>query len=114
MLRHSEAVCAVTIERAYGIDYLQVFEELLVRLPELQYLVTVGEEDLWYDDRIFQYEDLISAGAGRDFPGPEHRSGEGLLRDRLYVGHHGKAEGRGAVPSAICSRWRPARRTRWG
>ena len=71
MLRHSEAVCAITIERAYGIEFLQVFEDLLVRLPELQYLVTVGEEDLWYDDRIFQYEDLISAGAGRDYPPPE-------------------------------------------
>lgn len=67
MLRHSEAVCAVTIENAYGVDFLQVFEDLFVRLPELQYLVTVGEEDLWYDDRIFQYEDLISAGGGRDF-----------------------------------------------
>jgi fatty-acyl-CoA synthase len=70
-LRHSEAVCAVTVERAWGIDFLQLFEELLVRLPELQYLVTVGEEDLWYDDRIFQYEDLISAGAGRDYASPE-------------------------------------------
>jgi fatty-acyl-CoA synthase len=71
MLRHSESVCAVTIERAHDIDFLQLFEELLVRLPELQYLVTVGEEDLWYDDRIFQYEDLISAGGGRDFASPE-------------------------------------------
>ena len=71
MLRHSEAVCAVTVERAWGIDFLQLFEELLVRLPELQYLVTVGEEDLWYDDRIFQYEDLTSAGAGRDYPSPD-------------------------------------------
>ncbi len=70
MLRHSEAVCAVTIERAYGIEFLQVFEDLLVSLPELQYLVTVGEEDLWYDDRIFQFEDLLSAGAGRDYPAP--------------------------------------------
>jgi acyl-CoA synthetase (AMP-forming)/AMP-acid ligase II len=71
MLRHSEAVCAITVERAYGLDFLQIFEELLVRLPELQYLVTVGEEDLWYDDRIFQYEDLLSAGAGRDYPAVE-------------------------------------------
>ena len=68
MLRHSESVCAVTVERAYGIDFLQLFEELQVRLPELQYLVTVGQEDLWYDDRIFQYADLLSAGAGRDYP----------------------------------------------
>ena len=68
MLRHSEAVCAITVERAYGIDFLLLFEDLQVRLPELQYLVTVGDEDLWYDDRVFQYADLLSAGAGRDYP----------------------------------------------
>ncbi|MDZ7779220.1 MAG: AMP-binding protein [Gemmatimonadota bacterium] len=66
-LRQSGASCAVTIERAFGLDYLEIFEDLMPQLPELQYVVTVGEEDLWYDDRIFQYEDLISAGAGRDY-----------------------------------------------
>jgi acyl-CoA synthetase (AMP-forming)/AMP-acid ligase II len=71
LLRHSAAVCAVTIETAHEVDYLQLFEELMPQLPELQYLITVGEEDLWYDDRIFQFEDLLSAGAGRDYPAPE-------------------------------------------
>jgi acyl-CoA synthetase (AMP-forming)/AMP-acid ligase II len=68
MLRHSEAVLAVTVENHQGEDYLALFDELLPQLPELQYVVTVGEEDLWYDDQIFQFEDLVSAGAGRDFP----------------------------------------------
>ena len=67
MLRHSGAACAVTAENAYGTEYLHLFEDLLVELPELNYLVTVGEEDLWYDDRVFQWEDLLSAGLGRDF-----------------------------------------------
>ncbi len=67
MLRHSEAVCAVTIETWYEVDYLQLFENLIPLLPELQYLVTVGKEDLWYDDRIFQFEDLVSAGRGREY-----------------------------------------------
>jgi fatty-acyl-CoA synthase len=71
MLRHSEASCAVTVERTADADYLQIFEELMPQLPELQYVVTVGEEDLWYDDRIFQYEDLISSGAGRDYVASE-------------------------------------------
>ena len=71
MLRHSETVAAVTIETYQGVEFLEVFEELMVHLPELQYLVTVGEEDLWYDDRIFQWEDLLSAGRGRDFPAAE-------------------------------------------
>ena len=66
-LRHSGAACAVSAENAFGIDYLQIFEDFLAELPELGHVVTVGEEDLWYDDRIFQWEDLISAGRGRDF-----------------------------------------------
>lgn len=71
MLRHSESVAAVTIETYGEIEFLDLFEELMVQLPELQYLVTVGREDLWYDDRIFQWEDLISAGQGRDYPTPD-------------------------------------------
>jgi fatty-acyl-CoA synthase len=66
-LRHSGAACAVTIEQMGSIDYLALFEELMPQLPELRHLVTVGDEDLWYDDRIFQFEDLVSSGAGRDF-----------------------------------------------
>ncbi len=71
MLRHSGAVCAVTVEGAFGKDYLQLFEDLLDDLPELEYVVTVGEEDLWYDDQIFQWEDLLSAGSGRQVPARE-------------------------------------------
>lgn len=67
MLRQSEAVAAITAETLEGVDLLQLFEELIAQLPEFQYLITVGEEDLWYDDRVFQFEDLVSAGAGRDY-----------------------------------------------
>ncbi len=70
MLRHSETVVAVTVEEHQGQDYLALFDELLTHLPDLQYVVTVGEEDLWYDDRIFQFEDLVSAGAGKAYPAP--------------------------------------------
>ena len=67
-LRHAEASAVVTIERWNGVDFLQRFEELLGDLPDLQYVVTVGEEDLWYDDRIFQFEDLVSSGASKQLP----------------------------------------------
>lgn len=66
VLRTTEATIAVTAERLGGTDYLQLYEKLLPDLPALQYLATVGEEDLWYDDRIFQFEDLVSAGRGLD------------------------------------------------
>ncbi len=68
MLRHSEAAVVISAENFDGIDYLQLFEGLLVSLPDLQYVVTVGEEDLWYDDRIYQFEDLVSSGERRDVP----------------------------------------------
>lgn len=68
MLRHSEAAVAVTAEHFADTDFLELFEALMPQLPALQYLITVGEQDLWYDDRIFQFEDLISSGEGRDFP----------------------------------------------
>jgi fatty-acyl-CoA synthase len=71
MLRHSESVVVVTAEVWEGVDYLARFEGFLSALPDLQYVVSVGEEDLWYDDRVYQFEDLLSSGEGRDFPRAE-------------------------------------------
>jgi fatty-acyl-CoA synthase len=65
VLRTTECAAVVTAERYGSVDYLELFEGMLSDLPDLQYLVTVGEEDLWYDDRVFQFEDLVSAGRGR-------------------------------------------------
>lgn len=67
-LRHAEVSMVVTIERWNGVDYLQRFEELLSDLPDLQYVVTVGKEDLWYDDRIFQFSQLVVRGTGKAAP----------------------------------------------
>ncbi|MGH7444775.1 MAG: class I adenylate-forming enzyme family protein, partial [Longimicrobiales bacterium] len=62
MLRHSEATVVISAEEFGGTDYLQLFEGFITSLPDLQYLVTVGDDDLWYDDRIYQFEDLVSSG----------------------------------------------------
>lgn len=93
MLRHSEAVCAVTVENLYGVDYLQLFEDLLPQLPALQYLVTVGEEDLWYDDRIYQFEDLVSAGRGRSLEVEVDEGPERLFSIIYTSGTTGKPKG---------------------
>jgi len=93
MLRHSEAACAVTVETFDGVDYLQRFEEFFPLLPELQYLVTVGEDDLWYDDRIFQFEDLVSAGVGRHFEVAGVRGPDDLFAIVYTSGTTGKPKG---------------------
>ncbi|HEY0020720.1 MAG TPA: AMP-binding protein [Longimicrobium sp.] len=92
MLRHSESVAVVTAENWEGTDYLARFEQYLGVLPDLQYVVSVGEEDLWYDDRIHQFEDLVSSGEGRAYP--KHEGGADELFAIMYTsGTMGKPKG---------------------
>jgi fatty-acyl-CoA synthase len=92
-IRHSEAVCAVTLEEALGTDYLALFEEMMPHLPDLRHLVTVGQEDLWYDDRIHQFEDLVSAGAGRDYAATEIEPHQHCFAILYTSGTMGKPKG---------------------
>ena len=93
MLRNSEVTVVVAAEQYRGRDYLQLFETMLVGLPDLQYVVTVGEEDLWYDDRIFQFEDLVSAGRGRELPDAELDPRTSAAAILYTAGTTGKSKG---------------------
>jgi fatty-acyl-CoA synthase len=93
MLRHSEAAVCVTAETWEGVDFLARFENFLAALPDLQYIVSVGEEDLWYDDRIYQYEDLVSAGDGRPLGPVQIDPDEDLFAIVYTSGTMGKPKG---------------------
>jgi len=60
-LRHSDARAVVTPAAYAGVDYLEVFDELLDRLPALRCLAVVGAE-LWADDRIYRFDELTRKG----------------------------------------------------
>jgi fatty-acyl-CoA synthase len=92
-LRHAEVSAAFTAEQYDGIDFLQYFEDVIVELPDLQYLVTVGEEELWYDDRIFRFEDLVSSGEGRRTPEPSSAGDDSDLALLYTSGTMGKPKG---------------------
>jgi fatty-acyl-CoA synthase len=92
-LRHAEVSVAFAAERHAGVDYLQIFEDVLAELPDLQYLITVGKEDLWYDDRIFQFEDLLSSGGARPAPAPPAIADDADLAMLYTSGTMGKPKG---------------------
>ena len=105
-LRHAEATAVVTAERYAGEDFIQLFEDLIAELPDLQYIVTVGREELWYDDRIFQFEDLLSSGEGRPVPSPGEMREDSDLALMYTSGTTGKPKGvrlshRGIVETAV-------------
>lgn len=107
-LRHAEVSTVFTVEHRGGVDYLQLFENMLAELPDLQYLVTVGTEDLWYDDRIFQFEDLLSSGEGRPVPAPRELGDDADLALLYTSGTMGKPKGvrlshRAVVETALLS-----------
>lgn len=93
MLRHSETAAVVTEESQDGTDRLARFEGFFAVLPDLQYVVSVGGDHLWYDDRVFRFDDLLTRGVGRACPPPEIRPEEDVFAILYTSGTMGKPKG---------------------
>ncbi len=61
-LRHAETSLTIASQASGELEDLETLEELITDLPDLRYLVTVGPDEMWYDDRMFQFADLVGRG----------------------------------------------------
>jgi fatty-acyl-CoA synthase len=59
-LRHAEVRGVVTVETWQGTDLLERLDQFLPELPELRFVVAVGAEDRWLDDRMYRWADLVA------------------------------------------------------
>jgi fatty-acyl-CoA synthase len=107
-LRHAEAALAVAAQSAGEIEYLEAFEELIADLPDLRYLVTVGPDEMWYDDRIYQFADLVARGRNQPAVSERGHSADAPLAIIYTSGTMGKPKGvvlthRNLVQTALLS-----------
>lgn len=90
-LRHAEV--GVVVAQRSG-DDLETFEELTAGLSDLRALVAVGPDEMWQDDRIRCYADLVARGNRRSDAIPEVQLDTGDTLAILYTsGTMGKPKG---------------------
>ncbi|HUK62757.1 MAG TPA: AMP-binding protein, partial [Dongiaceae bacterium] len=92
-LRHADAVIAVAITAHEGRDFLEWFSELVTEVPEIRTVVAVGAEDLWFEDRVVPYTDLLGRGWHLPAPGGAPRDPESVLAVLYTSGTMGKPKG---------------------
>jgi len=90
-LRHAGVSVVVAVTAWEGRDYLEWFEDLVAEMPELRRVVAVGSDDVWFEERVVSYADLVAGGARGRATGP--RDPEAALAVVYTSGTLGKPKG---------------------
>jgi fatty-acyl-CoA synthase len=92
-LRQAEVAAVVIPSEWAGIDFLELFDDLIQELPDLRLVVSVGAEDVWLDERIVRFEDLVARDRGHSAPGVPGDPGAAALALIFTSGTMGKPKG---------------------
>ena len=92
-LRQAEVAAVVVPAEWAGVDFLEMFDDLIQELPDLRLVVSVGAEDAWLDERIVRYEDLVARDRAREVPRPAGDPGATVLALIFTSGTMGKPKG---------------------
>jgi fatty-acyl-CoA synthase len=90
-LRHAGVTVVIATTTWDGRGDLEWFEDLAEEMPELQHVIAVGDDDVWFEDRIVSYHDLVAAGAAEPAAGP--RDPDAVLAILYTSGTTGKPKG---------------------